>query len=170
MSSVDPDDFIKITTVLALNYLATPTRQVEMDDVLYLKHTDQNDREIYSELGTLSEVKSKTRPGTTFGPQFTNNLYLKKHDVPSLSRLSIKNISWKDANSLTNVELPPDIRRLLTTEVHDKSEEPSNYENKRRRTHYNSSKRARSRNMRIRRSRSRNSRLRRARSRKALRK
>jgi hypothetical protein len=165
MSSFEPGDFIKITKVQALNNLETSTRKVQPDDVLYLNHNG-----MYTELGTLSEVKSRTPFGTEFGPAFTNNLYLKKHDVPSLSRLSIKNISWKDANSLTNVELPPDIRRLLTTEVHTKSEEPSNYENKRRRTHYNSSKRARSRNMRIRRSRSRNSRLRRARSRKALRK
>jgi hypothetical protein len=165
MSSFEPENFIKITKVQALNNLETPTGKVGMDDVLYLKHNG-----MYTDLGTLSEVKSRTHIGTEFRPEFTNNLYLKKHDVPSLSRLSMKNISWKDANSLTNVDLPPNIRRFLPTEVHTKSEETSNYENKRRRTHYNSSRRARSRNMRVRRTRSRNSRLRRARSRKALRK
>jgi hypothetical protein len=162
MSSVDPDDFIKITTVLALNYLATPTRQVEMDDVLYLKHTDQNDREIYSELGTLSEVKSRTRPGTTFGPQFTNNLYLKRHRTPSLQTLSRNSLRPEHMDVLQTIDMP--------MPHHTRSPDTSSYNSKRRKTGNSSLRRARSRNMRVRRSRSRNYRLKRARSRKSLRK
>lgn len=155
MSSVDPDDFIKITTVLALNYLATPERQVEMDDVLYLKHNG-----MYTELGTLSELKSRTRPGTTFGPDFTNNLYLKRHRAPSLQTLSRNSLRPEHMDFLQTLDMPHHTRSPDTP--------PDN--SKRRKTGNSSLRRARSRNMRVRRSRSKNYRLRRARSRKALRK
>jgi hypothetical protein len=155
MSIVNPDDFIKITKVLALNYLETPTRQVEMDDVLYLKHNG-----MYTELGTLSEVKSRTLPGTEFGPAFTNNLYLKRHRTPSLQTLSRNSLRPEHMDFLQTVVMPE----------HDRSPDTPPDNSKRRKTGNSSLRRARSRNMRIRRSRSRNSRLRRARSRKALRK
>ena len=159
-------NFIKITTVQALNNLETSTRKVTPNDVLYLKHNGR-----YTDLGTFSEVKSRTPAGTTFGEEFTHNLYLKEHNVPSFGRLSVKNMHWKDVNSLKNVDLDPALRRLLPTEQHFKPYETSpNYENKRRKTRISSVRRSRSRNYRVRRSRSRNYRVRRARSRKALRK
>jgi hypothetical protein len=153
MTSEVPPNFIKITHIYGLNNLGTSTRDVERNEVLFLKQGDT-----MVDLGTFDEVAKKAGPGrstikgtdnTTFGTlsedKIKNNLFISQQVVPSLQTIARKAAPPEHIYRLHEYNMPPHNSRRARS-------------------------RARSKNVRLRRSRSRNSRLRRARYRKALRK
>lgn len=159
MTSDVPPNFIKITEIYGFNDLGTSTRDVERNELLFLKQGDT-----MIDLGTYDEVAKNSGPGmatvkgrdkTIYGTllenKIKNNLFIQRQVVPSLQTIARNAVPLEHIDSLDKYNMPPTNSRRARSR---------NYR----------LRRARSRNYRVRRSLSRNYRLRRARSRKALRK